>query len=81
MHLILHSNTLVPNDGKLKVLINNKGNRFYTILENFIPVERALCLDVVSPIAGLIDRILNGRISIEKEFSKKQNSIGLFKYL
>jgi hypothetical protein len=71
MHLILHSNTLVPNDDKLKVLINNKGNHFYTIFENFIPVERALCFDVVSPIAGLIDRILNGRISIEKEFSKK----------
>jgi len=67
----MHSNTFVPNDDKPKVLNNNlKKNLLIKFLQNFVPVERASCFDVKSPVAGLTDRILNGQISI-KNTNKK----------
>lgn len=38
----------------------------------FLPVERASCFDVTSPIGGLTERILNGRISTKIKIKRQK---------
>ncbi len=72
----MHSNTFEPNDDKPKVLKNNQWNIFMQRIAK--PVECESCFDVISPTAGLIDRILNGRIS--KQIKIRNFSFDWFQY-
>jgi predicted RNA methylase len=77
----MHSNTFEPNDDKPKALKNNKKNNKNSFFDQIsIPVEDASCFDVTSPIADLIDRILNERISIKNSNKIIKKTLNSEKY-
>lgn len=62
MRPTMNSNTFVSDDGKQKEL--REPNEIFRQLD--LPVDRASCFEERSPMAGLIDRRLNERMSIER---------------